>query len=142
MADVLRDGGILTEAQVTKWAAAAKHAGYSSENGDIIPSLCESVEALRADVAFLVERAIHAGSFSTPKDRDFGRSSDAIVRLAYGGPAPEPDELPLDKSDYRACQLAVMRLPEHRRTEAVLEALRKAEAAWAKHEEVSYGREG
>jgi hypothetical protein len=132
--DVLREGGVAAEAEVAKWAAAAKHAGYSSENGDIIPSLCESVEALRADVAFLAERAIRAGIFSTPKYRDFGRSSNAIVRLAYGGPAPEPDEVPFDETDCRACQLAVMRLPEHRRTEAVLEALRRAEAAWKRHE--------
>ena len=123
-------------------AATREHAGYSAESGDIIPSLCESVEALRADVAFLAPRAAHAGCFSPPKDRDFGRSSNAIVRLAYGGPVPDSSEVPFDESDYRACRLAVMQMPDHRRTEAVLEAFQIAEAAWAKHEEAHHDREG
>jgi hypothetical protein len=119
----------LSKEQIDRWYGNAD----TSEATDM--DVLHSHEALQADVVYLAARAERAGRCSFEENRDFGVSSDAIVRLAYGGPAPRPDEMPSDGQDYLACQLAVMRLPGHRRTEEVLAALRTAEAAWKGYEE-------
>ena len=94
---------------------------------------------LQADIAFLLAR-MRAGtgiSFGRAHwERWTGRSSNAIVAVAYGG---EQDELPFDVSDYLACVRTVRRLPWHRKTPAVWAALRKARASV--HEEIARWKE-
>lgn len=75
------------------------------------------------DIAFLVARQREAGSCRFGGDRWTGMSSNAIVCVAYGG---EQDAMPHDRGDYAACVRTVKRLPKHRRTKAVMQALRKA----------------
>lgn len=75
------------------------------------------------DIAFLVKRQREAGSCSFSNDRWTGMSSNAIVSVAYGG---EQDAMPWDRGDYAACVRTVRRLPRHRRTTIVMDALRKA----------------
>lgn len=75
------------------------------------------------DIAFLVERQRAAGSCDFTSARWTGMSSNAIVDFAYGG---KQDAMPYDRSDYAACVRTVRRLPCHRRTTAVLNALWKA----------------
>lgn len=82
------------------------------------------------DIAFLLLRAGCAGSCSFTSDRWTGLSSNAIVAVAYGG---EQTNMPSDRSDYAACVRTVRRLPKHRQTPAVKEALRKAKAAYLKN---------
>lgn len=91
-------------------------------------------EQLEADVAFLSERANRAGCFYADADRAWGISSNAIVRLAYGGRGPASDEMPMDRSDFAACVRAVAQLPAHRHTPAVDAALDIARRAVAVHE--------
>lgn len=79
------------------------------------------------DIKFLLLRAGSAGSCSFSSDRWTGQSSNAIVALAYGG---EQTAMPADRADYAACVRTVRRLPAHRRTEVVLEALTKAREAY------------
>ena len=69
---------------------------------------------LRADVAYLLNRAGNAGRLRThykydPR-RDFGASSNALVTYAYTG--LEPTEWPRDRSDYAACVRAVRKYAE------------------------------
>lgn len=87
-------------------------------------------EEYKADIAFLLSRAMCAGSASFSNDRWTGMSSNSIVALAYGG---RQESLPLDRSDYAACVRTVRRLPKHRRTEDVMEALKRAREAYLKH---------
>lgn len=82
---------------------------------------------MEADIAFLLLRAGCAGSCSFTSDRWTGTSSNAIVKFAYGG---EQDDMPYDRSDYAACVRTVKRLPKHRRTDAVMGALRRAREAY------------
>lgn len=83
----------------------------------------------QADIDYLVARAESGNCCKDLGERDTGVSSNAIVRLAYGGDAPDQMERPYDLSDLAACALAVERMPEHRRTVAVELALAKAVAA-------------
>ena len=83
---------------------------------------------LKADIEYLARRAGRAGSFSCIGWRDTGRSSNAIISLAYG--IGEQDDLPRDRSDYAACVNAVRGLPRHRRTRKIMDALRKAKVAY------------
>jgi len=84
---------------------------------------------MQADIDFLLLRAGCAGSCDFTSDRWTGASSNAIVRFAYGG---KQDEMPWDRSDYAACVRTVKRLPRHRRTPQVMEALRRAREAYLK----------
>lgn len=81
----------------------------------------------QADIDFLLLRSSEAGKCTFGGHRWTGMSSNALVRLAYGG---EQDCMPSDRSDYHACVLTVKRLPIHRRTPAVMAGLRKARAAY------------
>ena len=80
-------------------------------------------EQAQADIAFLLLRCSAAGSVSFMDDRWTGMSSNALVKVAYGG---EQDALPHDRSDYAACVRTYARLPRHRRTPAVRKALKDA----------------
>lgn len=84
-------------------------------------------EELEADIAFLVLRAGAAGSCSFSDDRWTGSSSNALVRLAYGG---KQDCMPSDRSDYAACVRTYVRLPKHRQTLAIRAGLGKARKAY------------
>lgn len=93
-------------------------------------SLRAELEEARKDIQFLSRRAELAGSFAfSDGERATGVSSNAIVRLAYGGAVPSADELPMDIYDLRACERAFQKLPEHRKTDAVKAAMQKAYAA-------------
>lgn len=78
-------------------------------------------EQMQADIDFLLSRSMKAGSTFFTEERDVGESSNSLVCLAYSqitlvkGPG--------DMSDLRACELAYKRLPEHRKTARVSEAL-------------------
>ena len=87
----------------------------------------------KADVDFLLARAMLAGSVSfSNHTRWTGMSSNSIVSVAYGG---QQECMPFDRSDYAACVRTVRRLPKHRKTPAVYEALRIAKAAYKQHTE-------
>jgi len=94
-----------------------------SDHAELIARL----EAAEADIAFLLARSGHAGSCSFAPGRWTGMSSNAIVSVAFGGPQ---SAMPSDREDYAACVRTYARLPRHRRTEAVRDALRKARAAY------------
>ena len=87
------------------------------------------VDDLRADVAYLLNRAGNAGHYKYDPGRDFGASSNALVAYAYTG--IEPTEWPKDRSDYAACVRAVRKMPRHRRTPEVMLMLGKAKQKYA-----------
>ena len=90
------------------------------------PQIFSTDQVLR-DIEFLAQRAKHAGAASFSKERETGLSSNAIVSLAYLG---EPvKHLPLDFSDLLACEGMFEKLPEHRKTRIVLNAMEQARAA-------------
>ena len=78
-------------------------------------------DQLEADVYFLLNRSMQAGSCSFQENRDTGMSSNALVFFAYTG--TRPSAWPMDKGDYDACIRAVDKLPEHRKTKDVLKML-------------------
>lgn len=77
------------------------------------------------DITFLLDRAGCAGTCDFGGDRWTGLSSNAIVAVAYGG---KQTALPWDRGDYAACVRTVRRLPRHRRTPLVWQALKRAKA--------------
>lgn len=86
-------------------------------------------QQLLEDVTFLASRADHAGGWSTEvpnEHRAVGISSNAIIRAAYGGHPPIASELPHDRWDLLACEIAVTQLPAHRRSQQVLSYLSDA----------------
>lgn len=87
------------------------------------------MDANSEDIKCLFERAMEAGHCRLTGDRFTGVSSNAIFRLAYGGEPPGKREMPYDQSDYDACVRTVEKLPEHRRTPQVMEALERARQA-------------
>lgn len=108
-----------------------ERASYLTQAAALIEQLVGDRDRAEADVAFLLLRAGAAGSVSFTRDRWTGMSSNAIVAVAFGG---ELRTLPSDVSDYLACVRTVRRLPKHRKTPAVWEALRKGrEAVRAKY---------
>lgn len=84
---------------------------------------------MQEDIDFLLERAGKAGGVSFMEPRDYGKSSNALVELAYGGTVPGDDQMPRDKADILACMRAVSKLPSHRQTAEVMEALQRAKEA-------------
>ena len=97
------------------------------ESGFVPGELERRLEQAQADIAFLLARAGHAGSCSFVPGRWTGMSSNAIVAVAFGG---AQTAMPSDRGDYAACVRTFARLPRHRRTEAVKEAMRKARDAY------------
>ena len=92
-----------------------------------IPTCEAELDRAKADIAFLLARSGHAGSCSFSPGRWTGMSSNAIVSVAFGG---EQTDMPSDRGDYAACVRTFARLPRHRRTHAVKDAMRKARAAY------------
>ena len=87
-------------------------------------------QQLDEDIQFLRKRANRAGSCTFGGEgRSWGISSNAIINFAYGGPWPRKSQMPWDQSDLNACERAVKRLPEHRRTPKVMKALQNARDA-------------
>lgn len=87
----------------------------------------QTVTPEQADIQFLLSRALCAGSCSFSADRWTGLSSNAIVSVAYGG---HQTETPSDRSDWAACVRTFRRLPQHRRTNAVRQAMKIAREAY------------
>lgn len=79
------------------------------------------IKQLEADVKYLVWR--NEARVKRMEPRCWGISSDAIIRFAYGGEPPGVNEAPWDRSDLDACEVAVTKLPRHRKTAAVKRAL-------------------
>lgn len=92
------------------------------------------------DVDFLLARAAFAGRVYFSGDRDYGVSSNALVRLAYGGKPPMRREYPYDHSDLAACERALASLPRHRRGCLVDSAFKKMERALIKRESAPRAR--
>lgn len=78
---------------------------------------------VKADLDFLLARALKADSCSFSNERWTGASSNALVELAYTG--KHNGCLPSDRSDYAACVRTFRRLPKHRQTEAVRAKLKE-----------------
>ena len=96
-----------------------------------------TVDQLHADILFLAKRQQRAGSFSMRKGRDTGISSNSLVSFAYG---VGDIEWPRDWSDYAACVRAFRKLPTHRRTPSVIEALALQREAVTKNYSVAERR--
>lgn len=77
------------------------------------------------DIEYLARRAQRAGAFEIGPDRDWGRSSNSLVSLAYG---VGDLEMPSDWYDYAACVRAMNGLPAHRRTQEIVDALGRQRA--------------
>jgi hypothetical protein len=82
------------------------------------------------DIEFLVTRTMAAGCCDFTNERWTGMSSNSIVAVAYG---MEQKHLPSDRSDWAACVRTFRRLPSHRRTPRVREAMAVAKAAYLKN---------
>lgn len=80
------------------------------------------------DIKFLAERNMKSGIDLT-EERETGLSSDSIVAIAYGTLPPEKQILPSDKSDLMACERMWKKLPQHRKTDIVIQAMDKAREA-------------
>jgi hypothetical protein len=91
------------------------------------------------DIAFLAERCKRAGCWSSAEDgRDTGSSSNSIVSIAYGLMPLEEQRMPADLGDWAACCRMLEKLPEHRHTKDVQEAMhRAAQAVYQKRIEES-----
>lgn len=85
-----------------------------------------SIELLAADVGFLLDRSLKAGSCSFTSERDTGLSSNSIVAIAYGTHGLKDQVLPGDGSDLAACEKMWLRLPDHRKTENAIKAMERA----------------
>ena len=92
----------------------------------------EQAKLMRADIEFLLRRAMRAGKCSFASDREEGISSNSIVGIVYGVVRPEDQEFPADSSDMMACRRMWERLPEHRKTEAGWHAMALASNAIAR----------
>lgn len=110
-----------------------------AELRNMLPDLIAAAEALtqaQARVAeleqerdFLLARAGHAGSVRFGgKDRWTGASSNVLVTIAFGGEVGKYPDHPFDSSDLAACYRTILRLPVHRRTQAVFDQLKLGEA--------------
>ena len=84
---------------------------------------------LLEDVRFLADRSARTGGVMfDDRERDTGMSSNSIVAAAYGVKAIDL-RLPGDRSDLRACENMWTKLPEHRKTIAVIAAMENARMA-------------
>ena len=93
------------------------------------------------DVEFLALRAEQAGKWSSLEDgRDTGASSNFIVSLAYGISSLDKQAFPSDQSDMDACRRVLDKLPIHRITKDVHEAMFRATQALAVKQREFAGR--
>lgn len=86
-------------------------------------------DELLKDIDFLAHRQQKAGSVSFTEERETGISSNSIVAIAYGIVKPENQSLPCDWSDLNACRNMWKKLPDHRKTGVVLNAMQRAKFA-------------
>lgn len=92
------------------------------------------------DIAFLANRAHRADSITFGPDggRDTGASSNSIVAIAYGLIPLDQQRMPADLGDWAACCRMLEKLPVHRHTKDVQEAMhRAAQAVYQKRIEQS-----
>ncbi|HNX52317.1 MAG TPA: hypothetical protein PKI68_01085 [Pontiellaceae bacterium] len=92
------------------------------------------------DIAFLLERSRGAWSFVLGGDRDCGASSNSIVYIAYGLIPIEEQVFPSDQADLDACRRMLDKLPIHRITKDVHEAMFRATQALAVKQREFAGR--
>jgi len=88
--------------------------------------LLDCINSLKADVAYLLARSMRAGSCDLGGERDTGISSNSLVGIAYGTIPIEAQEFPSDRADLAAVARAYEKLPRHRQTKLVEEALHRA----------------
>ena len=85
--------------------------------------LKEKFDKLQLDVDFLVRRMTLDNN---GKPREKGISSNSLVNMAYGVYSLK---MPMDQEDLDACELAFKNLPEHRKTEEIINALNEQRSA-------------
>jgi len=99
-----------------------------SENADRDNGQIERIVMQKtADIEFLVNRTMKAGTCNFTGERDTGMSSNSIVAIAYGMRKLKDQILPSDMSDLRACRNMWNKLPEHRKTDDAKKAMENAE---------------
>lgn len=103
---------------------------WSPAYEDVMRRTGECIQ-LRADIAFLADRASRSGSVTFGPDdfRDTGHSSNSIVAIAYGMKTLVQQFMPGDMDDLRSCRRAWEKLPDHRKTEDAIKAMERAEKA-------------
>lgn len=100
-------------------------------------------EQMQADINFLLNRSMSAGSCTFNGSRDTGASSNSIVAIAYDLIALDRQVMPSDQSDLQACHNMWKKLPEHRKIGPVnLAMLRANEALKAKGYKGTPGADG
>ncbi len=81
----------------------------------------------QADIKFLLDRAARAGMFEAGEScRESGVGCNSIVAIAYGSTTLEFQDFPMDFEDLQACQRMLDKLPPHRLTRDVHEAMFRA----------------
>lgn len=78
------------------------------------------------DIAFLLSRAHGAGRMEFGAERDTGASANSIVAIAYGLVQLDEQVFPEDRDDLNACCRAFEKLPMHRKTRDVDQAMFRA----------------
>lgn len=78
------------------------------------------------DIKFLALRSEMAGTCSFAPGRDTGVSANSIVSIAYGLTPLDAQEFPTDLYDLEACQRMIEKLPPHRLSQDVHEAMFRA----------------
>jgi hypothetical protein len=89
-------------------------------------AMLDIIGELYLDVDFLAKRSMKAGFVQMSAERNTGVSSNSIVGIAYGLIPIEEQELPEDLADLTACRLMFEKLPVHRKTKEVDEAMHRA----------------
>jgi hypothetical protein len=89
-------------------------------------AMLDIIGELYLDVDFLAKRSMKAGFVQMSAARNTGVSSNSIVGIAYGLIPIEEQELPEDLADLTACRLMFEKLPVHRKTKEVDEAMHRA----------------
>ena len=109
-------------------APLATNSNLTETVREIVSRLARAEE----DIAFLVPRAFKDGEWRGDEERDFGRSANNLVNVAYG--AKDAGNRPCDIWDMRACERAYAKLPAHRMTGEVRLLLVACRAALAPRE--------
>ncbi len=91
-----------------------------------VAAICGDWQDLQEDVRFLAERSMRCATISFVDPRDVGASSNSIVAIAYGLQKLQDQEMPSDVDDLGACMNMWEKLPKHRKTKAVRDAMSRA----------------
>jgi len=75
--------------------------------------LSTRVAELEAERAFLLDRAIRAGSNSTNGRNDISLASNALVAFAFTGSRPDRGRFPHDADDLARCCRTYIKAPSH-----------------------------